>query len=615
MIESEQNEKPHNSTVGEWMGRIRDGRVGKPRWQRGVVWDDEKIEQLFQALMNRRPVGALLTMNCLNSEQDMAFEPIALAHAPQPDECELLLLDGQQRLTALWSVFDSVFSSGEAGPFREFFVRVGEVDGDLDPIEVLCVKKNKQIVPNIDKTGEELILKHAVAWECKLVPLSILAPHIRTNDDEHTPIVKWCDSVFSDSDRSRRLEWKLNKLSRRLNDRDISDYRLASDTKREDAINAFIRTNESSATISRFDIAVAEIEKEIFIDNEHGLREKIRAISIDESRQSRFFGPEGEKRIPVIGELILKVGCLLCRLIPTDRSYTDDRVIRKVGESWDEIVQGIDGALEIIETECIYDNRRLPTEVPLRVIPALLASEHHPRIAKPSEPDKIGASIKLIRSYLWRSFLTGRYDRQANQRLFEDFLELEKDLCRICNGQSPSKNAKVLDNDEYPYITEGKLATLSRYTKAPTTKNKQSRAIFACTLRDSARDFASDDVLTIKNVYLRQYHHLFPRARLIEAELIDYADHPLNFVLVSGITNRKIAAKKPLDYLKQRLKDGLIIEDEELAKRVQTHVVPYDELNVGNVTKHSYQKFIEARASVVSTGIEKLCEGIDWHPT
>ena len=614
MVKSEQDEKPHNSTVREWMVRIRDGTIAKPRWQRGVVWDDEKIEQLFKALLDRRPVGALLTLDCAVESEKPIFEPVQLAHAPKPQSCKLLILDGQQRLTALWSVFNNVFSNGESGPAREFFVRVSENEGgDLEPNEVLCIKKNNKKVPGFSHSGVELISSPKIAWkENNIVPLRILAPHVKPNDYPKSPLVEWCDEVHPDANRSRTLERKLDDLARRLSERDISDYRLGLNTKREDAIDAFIKTNESSATISRFDIAVAEIEREILADEEIGLREKIRTIDIDELRKNRFFGSDEEKRISTIGELILKIACLLQERPPTDRSFTDKGVIKTVSDSWDQIVSGINDALEFFEQERIFDNPRLPSEVPLRVIPALLASEVHPSNAAPHDPDKEGISRSLIRSYLWRSFLTDRYDRQANQRLFEDYTDILADLERISTGNEPKRAARIFDDEKHPCLTKDDLTNLDK-PKSPTTKNKQSRAIFACTLRDSAKDLATDEHLNVKNVNERQYHHLFPKALMLGARLSDCVDHPLNFVLVSGITNRKIAAKVPLNYLSQRIKDGMISPD-ELKQRVESHMVPFDALNVEKVSRPVFNKFIAARAEIVSEGISKLAQGLDWHP-
>lgn len=42
-----------------------------------------------------------------------------------------------------------------------------------------------------------------------------------------------------------------------------------------------------------------------------------------------------------------------------------------------------------------------------------------------------GTAIKLISTYLWRAFLTDRYEAQANDRLFDDFKDLRRCLKQI----------------------------------------------------------------------------------------------------------------------------------------------------------------------------------------
>ena len=80
---------------------IRAGRVQLPDFQRGWVWEDERIRALLASVSRSFPIGALMT---LETGGDTKFHPrpvegVTLPNGVEPD---LLVLDGQQRLTSLF---------------------------------------------------------------------------------------------------------------------------------------------------------------------------------------------------------------------------------------------------------------------------------------------------------------------------------------------------------------------------------------------------------------------------------------------------------------------------------------------------------------------------------
>jgi hypothetical protein len=80
------------------------GKLQLPDFQRSWVWDEERIKGLIASISNAFPVGALLT---LTTGGAVTFAPRCIEGAPpeaKKRSPELLLLDGQQRLTSLYHV-------------------------------------------------------------------------------------------------------------------------------------------------------------------------------------------------------------------------------------------------------------------------------------------------------------------------------------------------------------------------------------------------------------------------------------------------------------------------------------------------------------------------------
>ena len=76
-------------------------------FQRSWVWDDDHIRSLLASVSLSYPIGAVMTLVAGNPDVNFKtrlLEGVTLAAAPAP---ELLLLDGQQRLTSLFQALKS----------------------------------------------------------------------------------------------------------------------------------------------------------------------------------------------------------------------------------------------------------------------------------------------------------------------------------------------------------------------------------------------------------------------------------------------------------------------------------------------------------------------------
>lgn len=78
---------------------IDTGEIALPDLQRPFVWDNSKVKELFDSLYKGLPIGMLILWKINESNDE--FKPIGLNKKTTPSK---LIIDGQQRLTALYSV-------------------------------------------------------------------------------------------------------------------------------------------------------------------------------------------------------------------------------------------------------------------------------------------------------------------------------------------------------------------------------------------------------------------------------------------------------------------------------------------------------------------------------
>ena len=84
------------------MDDINNERIQLPDFQRGWVWEDNRIRALIASITNNYPVGAAMFVEYGN--ENVRFKYRVVEGAPTTGKVpEELILDGQQRLTSIYS--------------------------------------------------------------------------------------------------------------------------------------------------------------------------------------------------------------------------------------------------------------------------------------------------------------------------------------------------------------------------------------------------------------------------------------------------------------------------------------------------------------------------------
>ena len=87
--------------IEQWYTKIRYGEIKLPRFQRHEAWDKERIANLLTTVVHDLPLGITLILEVDEEQFISRYIATAEMSPPYPKVTEHLL-DGQQRLTALW---------------------------------------------------------------------------------------------------------------------------------------------------------------------------------------------------------------------------------------------------------------------------------------------------------------------------------------------------------------------------------------------------------------------------------------------------------------------------------------------------------------------------------
>lgn len=568
-----------NKPIRDWLEDVRRGVVRLPRFQRKESWTHKNVESFLDTVIrHNRPIGVLLVLNVNPDEQP--FETRALEGTENNGEiCRQHLLDGQQRLTALWKAMNDSY------PDRAYFVPFREKDSSYD-LNGEIVGKSRKSNAWIGNPVEEQSRGY--------IPVSLLYP----GDTGIKKALNWLNRVAGAKKVSKdALEALIMKLREEVGGRMFPYLALPIETDPDDAIDVFINTNTSFVRLMPYDIAVAQFEA----DTHESLQKLVDSLA---EIIPGIVDLEGEAGI---GDLALKIACLQQDFTPTFGNYRELKMAR-LQDQWEELYKGIKWVVEVLNKEKLWFERHLPSSVPLRVLPALFPY-------MPRHGDDRAKADRLVRQYLWRAFVTEWYERQANDRLKKDYDALKEALDKKTFKCSPD-GENVFSS---PLPDEDRL----RGEGWPTGRGILKRAILAVCLREGARDVASDREISREEIrkserrYERQYHHVFPKALLKKKAKKCDPDLALNCMLLEEPTNNAWKDQWPGNYILERIrKSGLEGEraNEALRSRLKSHLVPPDLIidaveGTGISLAMTYEQFLEQRAKMIAEKIKELCEG------
>lgn len=96
----------NDTPINDLMHDIEKGKIQLPDFQRGWVWDDNRIKGLLASITQNFPIGATMFLKYGNDNVRFKYRMIE-GTAPVTAIPEQLILDGQQRLTSIYAALCS----------------------------------------------------------------------------------------------------------------------------------------------------------------------------------------------------------------------------------------------------------------------------------------------------------------------------------------------------------------------------------------------------------------------------------------------------------------------------------------------------------------------------
>jgi hypothetical protein len=579
---------PDKRPVIRLVEQAHEGKLCLPAFQRDFVWRRDEVADLVRSIMRGYFIGSLLLLRC--DPQHAPFKPVFLTGAkpllkePQP---ELLVLDGQQRLTALlYALTAPDLKLKDSAQRRWFFLDLKlllrEPDNDeivfdrtareLDGLGAANVQYSRHILP----CDRLLKSKDFLSWRDGLDDWLREA-----NPDEHKRFrEEWRDSWTQAVNGFQSFEVPLVELPR------VSD-------SESDALGRvcaiFEKLNSTGVELSVYDLLTARLYRS-------GI--KLHDLWGEACKKHKHLNQwsKGKADTNKFGVLTIRTLALLRGLDPKPR-FLINLSPENFEADWQGAAAAMERALEIVTNVGtdgfgVFNAKWLPGFGLLPVLAALRAQIETRKLGEGPRSD--------LRRWYWSNVFLERYSSAVESKSRKDYAEL---LAHWTEDQAePAVFAEVrarLGSDGFS-IRDSASQASAVYS-----------GVFCLLAIRGARDWSRGESIQLQSL---QDHHIFPRDYLkshgLEKRVV--VNSIVNRTLISDETNGKIKNKAPAIYLMSKeifpstARDGLLsphfveADATEAMSRATPTVLDVDLAVI-------YEDFCRARERAIVSEIRKAC--------
>jgi len=524
-----------------------EGKVAIPDFQRSFVWKKDDIQDLLTSLLQGYFIGIFLMLDTSSKNPMFPFRFVeGITDQPNVTETVKLVLDGQQRITSLYYALYEPNQplKGAKNPYRFYLHLESVLDNDLENAVVGISERDSRR----RKEYDELVKQH------KALAFSLLRDSISFN--------KW---LYREQDiwEDKEQELLIN-IYDRLHKFTVPVISLSSETREEDIVNIFERINRTGASLSLFDLAVANLYKKGV-----NLRDLWQKAQNNYQQVTDLIKPEFLLRLIALGQAIEpKKGNLLKMT-----RYIEGELFK---ELWYEAVKSMVTAYQrLINVYGAFDYKWIPYTTLIVPLAALLNKIN--RISAGAE------AYQKLDCFYWGCILGQRYDNAVDSKIYYDFQNVSGWIDN--QGNAPEWLQK-LSVQSFDLKTEESYTTLYRGLMG----------LIAC---EGSKDFLTGQPAEINKC---QDDHIFPKS-IYSQKYDNLVDSILNRTLISQATNRCKSNKLPADFLDDCLAKHGGNED-QLLETLASHFIDGD--GYAAMQNNDFISFINFRQKVIQKKLQEI---------
>ncbi|MGB3840835.1 MAG: DUF262 domain-containing protein [Bacteroidales bacterium] len=562
---------------------VNSGKIQLPDFQRGWVWDDDRIKGVIASVAKSFPIGAVMLLETGNENIRFKTKPVEGVLGLNGTKPEMLILDGQQRITSLYQAImtNRVVNTRNSKGYeikRWYYidmVKALDTDSDLEEA-IFSINENKIITENI---GRDIILDLSTEeneFKNLMYPVSM----VNNYDEWRTKFIEYWDY-----DRDKIKFWNEfeKKIIKGFNGYNLPVIVMKKENTKEAVCQVFEKVNTGGVSLTVFELLTASFASDGFdlkadwedIKNKFKPYKILNKTSNTDIIQAITLYSTFNKRLAAITSG-------LTENIPSVSAKRKEMLNLTLSEYLkyrDEIVEGFIKSSKILVENHIFNSRDLPYSTQLVPMAAILAKLG-------DKIDNVGNKNKLMR-WFWCGVFGELYGSANETRYALDMIQVTD---------------WIENNAEEPKTIYDANFSPSRLNTLRTRNSAAYKGVYALMMDENTKDWLSATKIDFITYFSESIdiHHIFPVA-WCEKNNIPRNDYDciINKTPLSGRTNRIVSGDAPSKYL-ERLKKRAGVSDSEFNDILRSHVVSPDYMY-----KDDFYGFFNNRKEQILQRIEK----------
>jgi hypothetical protein len=563
-----------DTTVGALVSKVVNNELRLPEMQRGYIWKDSQVRDLLDSLYREYPTGTILVWETDEAPQ----KDMAVVNKSSAFKTHQLLLDGQQRLTSLSAIFTGAPVERRTGTSKRVEI-LFNLDHPTDgTTEVAEEEENgRESDEEEEKEDEGSNIQKIIRKQTFVVATKALSndPHwvnvtdVLANRKTDAQILKPLIESLDDPNFAKYSS-RLQKL-RRIRDYQYVMVVLEKELSYEEVAVIFVRVNSLGTRLRGSDLALALITSRW----EGSLRE------LEEFRED----------CEESGHFSFEMGLLVRALVVFATGQSKFKSvgaisIERLKSAWADTKQAMEFSFDFLKANAGIESEILLSS-PLFVITiAYFAFFKKYQLSSHDE--------RALLRWLYVANARGHYSGSTET-------VLDADLTRIKSGEGAEGLLQGLKRD-YGRLEFTAADLVGRNQRSPLFPT----AFLALRAR-GAKDWRTKLVIALTHIGSKnsiEFHHIFPRARLLKAnykrgEINDVA----NLAFIGAATNKWIGSQPPETYLTQILTSQGKDLVEQGQQALTSHCIPIE----ADLWKlENFSKFLEHRRNELANAINEF---------
>ena len=562
------------------------GSIGLPDIQRPFVWKAAKVRDLFDSMYKGFPVGYLLFW-----ENGLENGHKQIGVDKKQEVPNLLIIDGQQRLTALYSVMKNVPIVRQDYTQQKIMISFRPKDQVFSVTDAAIIK-DPECIADISVIWSDDLGLHFFIVEF----IEKLRQNREVSKEEEKQIAETINQLYN----LRGYPFTALQLSRTINEEQVSEV--------------FVRINSKGVTLNQADFILTLMS--VFWDEGRKQLEEFcrtaRQPSIGEASSFNYFiqpAPDQLLRVSVgLGfrraRLQYVYSILRGKDLETEQFSEGKRIeqfdVLKNAQAEVLNLQNWSEFFKTLMQAGFHGSSMISSQAALLYAYVLFL------VGKKSFLLGAHDLRNIIARWFFMSSLTARYSSSPETTM-------EADLARLRSIRTGDDFIRTLDQIIFDTLTEDFWnITLPNSLATSSARSPSLFAYYAAlNLLDAQVLFSQMKVSKLIDPALKakksaiERHHLFPKNYLKKLDITELRDtnQIANYALVEWTDNIDISDEAPSKYLPRYLKR---LDDRERKRMYYWHALPEGWENM------EYEDFLISRrksiANVIRDGFDRLCQ-------